>query len=313
MGPGNAMLLVFGSINVDLVFPLSRLPSRGDIVWSDAARTEPGGKGANQAVAAAKDGARVVLVGAVGQDAMADRALAGPEAAGVDVRGVARVPASTGQSAILIDAAGYTMVATDGGANQLARAGQVDNALLGRATTLLLQMETAAEENALLIERSRKRGTRIILHLSPTRVMDTRALRQVDILIGNSPELAWAGEHLGTGNNPASLHAALGVTTIRMMGAQGAEAASDEGFLRMPAVPVSMRDTTGAADCFIGVLAAALARHARLDDALRRATVAAALSTAQVGAQASLPSEADIDAALKRSPAPTSVQPEMQD
>ena len=307
------MLLVFGSIDVDLVFPLSRLPGRGDIVWSDSAHTEPGGKGANQAVAAAKDGARVVLVGAVGQDAMADRALAGPEAAGVDVSGVARVPASTGQSAILIDAAGYTMVATDGGANQFARAGQVDDAMLGRDTTLLLQMETPAEENTRLIERARRRDARIILHLSPTRAMDTRALRQVDVLVGNSPELAWVGEHLGTGNNPASLHAALGVTTIRMMGAQGAEAASDEGFLRMPAVPVGMRDTTGAADCFIGVLAAALARHAGLDHALRRATVAAALATTQVGAQGSLPSGADIDAALQRSPAPTSAQPEMQD
>jgi ribokinase len=307
------MLLVFGSIHVDLVFPLPHLPRPGEIVGSDAARIEPGGKGANQAVAAARDGARVVLAGAVGQDALADVALAGPRQAGVDLQHIVRLPASTGQSAILIDPAGYTMVATDAGANRLACADQVGDALLGPDTTLLLQMETEPEQNAALIARARRRKSRIILHLSPRRAIASAALRAVDLLVGSSPELAWVGEHLGTGNNPASLHAALGVAAVRMMGTQGAEAMSDEGFLHMPAVPVDMRDSTGAGDCFIGVLAAALARGATLRQALRRAAVAAALSTTGLGAQASIPARSDIDAALHRAAEPSDTQPELPD
>jgi ribokinase len=306
------MLVVFGSIGVDLLYPLDHLPRAGEIVWTDAARVEPGGKGANQAVAAARDGAHVTLVGAVGQDALADRALSGPMAAVVDLRSIARAPTTTGQSAILVDPAGRTMAVSDPGANRLARADQVADWLLGPRTTLLLQMETDPQQNALLIARARKRRARIILNLSPTRAIDGVALRAVDLLIGNSPELAWAGEHIGTGNNPASLRAALGVATVRMMGAQGAEAMSDAGFLRMPAMPVDMRDTTGAADCFVGVLAAALDRGATLDQAVRRAAVAAALSTTLVGAQTSFPSRAEIDAAMDEAPQPTSQQPEMQ-
>jgi ribokinase len=307
------MLVVFGSINVDFVFSLPHLPRKGETVWSDSGRAEPGGKGACQAVAAARDGASVVLAGAVGQDALADGALASLKRAGVNLRHVARVPASTGRAAVLVDPEGYTMVATDTGANRHASADQVPDALLGPDTTLLLQMETEPGEGAALIERARSPGAGIILNLSPSRVIDSEALRAVDLLIGNSSELAWAGEHLGTGNNPASLHALLGVAVVRMMGAQGAEAMSSDGFLHMPALPVAVRDTTGAADCFTGMLASALARRADLQRALRRAAVAAALSTMRVGAQGSMPEAADTEAALKSAPHPTREQAEVSD
>lgn len=307
------MLVVFGSINIDFVFPVAALPQPGDTVRSETGRIEPGGKGANQAAAAARDGARVTLVGAVGNDVLADAALAGLVRGGVDLRGIAKLDAATGRAAICIDPDGHTMVAADGGANRLARADQVSDSLLGPGTTLLLQMETEPEENAALILRARRLGTRVILNLSPPRLIDTDALRAVDLLIGDSAELAWVGERLGTGNNPASLHAALGITAVRMMGVQGAEAMSDDGFLTMPALPVDMRDTTAAADCFTGVFAAALSRGAELRPALRRAAVAAALSTTRADAQGSMPSSADIDRALRRAPQPTSEQAEVRD
>ena len=274
---------------------------------------EPGGHAANQAVAAARDGARVELLGAVGDDALADTALNGLAGARVRLRGVSRHPGSTGRSAICVMPDGHATVVTDVAANRFARAAQVSDALLGPRTTLLLQMDVEPAENAKLILRARGLGTRIILHASPTRVIDTEALRAVDLLIGNSNEIAWLGEHLGTGNNPASMRAALGVAAVRMMGVQGAEAAWENGFLHMPADPAQMRDTTAAADCFVGVLAAALDRRARLPDALRRAAVAAALSVASVGVERSMPHADEIDAALPNAPRVTAKQPEVAD
>jgi ribokinase len=307
------VLVVFGSINIDLVFPVQFLPRAGDTLWSEAGRLDSGGKGGNQAVAAARDGARVALVGAVGSDHMADVALAGPRQAGVNLDGIARSAASTGRAAVCVDPAGLTTVVVNAGANRFARADQVRDALLGSGSTVLLQMETEPAENAALIARARSRGARIILNLSPSRVIDTDALRAADLLIGNSDEIAWVGEHLGTGNNPASLYAALGVTTVRMLGPRGAEASSRDGYLHMPALPVEPRDTTGAGDCFTGVLAAALSRGLGLPHAMRRAAVAAALSTRLLGAQSSMPVSAEIAAALTRAPQPTRQQAEVPD
>lgn len=307
------MLVVFGAINIDMVFPVSRLPQAGNTLWSDPGWNEPGGKGANQAVAAARDGARVELLGAVGTDPLAEAALDGLAKAGVRLDGVARHPGRTGRAAICVTPDGRTAVVADVGANQFARAAQVGDALLGPHATLVLQMETEPAENAKLIARARRRGARTILHLSPARAIDTDALRAADILIGSSNEIAWLGEHLGTGNNPASIRAALGITTVRMMGVQGAEAAWEDGYLWMPADPVQMRDTTAAADCFVGVLAASLDRKAALPDALRRAGVAAALSAAKVGARRSVPEAAEINAAMPKAPRVTTMQPEILD
>ncbi len=307
------MLLVFGSINMDFVFPLPRLPRAGDTLWSENARTEPGGKGANAAVAAAQDGASVTFVGAVGQDALAEAALAGMIKAGVTLSHVARVPADTGRASVCIDPDGYTMVAVQAGANRAARAAQIPDSLLGPRTTVLVQLETEPAETAALIQRAKRLGSTVILHFSPPRMIETAALTMVDVLVGNSPELKWAGEHLGTGNNPGSLHAALGVPVVRMMGAQGAECMSPAGFRTMPAYPVHMRDTTGAGDCFSGVLAAALSRGAKLDDAMRRASVAAALSATGLGAQGAMPSRADIAAALRTAPHVTDQEAELSD
>ncbi|WP_428486441.1 PfkB family carbohydrate kinase [Rhodopila sp.] len=307
------MLLIFGSINIDFIFPLSCLPRAGDTLWSASARTEPGGKGANAAIAAARDGAAVTLVGAVGTDVLADAALAGLTKAGVALSHIARLPEDTGRAAICIDPEGYSTVAVQAGANRLARASQVPDSLLGPRTTLLVQMETDPAETVALILRAKRLGSRVILHLSPARPIDTAALTAADVLIGSSPELAWAGERLGTGNNPASLSAALGVVTVRMMGVQGAESMSPDGFRHMPAFPIHMRDTTGAGDCFSGVLAAALARGAALDPAMRRASVAAALSATGLGAQRSMPHARDIDAALRTAPDVTDQQAELPD
>ena len=307
------MLLVFGSINMDFVFPLPKLPQAGDTVWSENARTEPGGKGANAAVAAANDGADVILVGAVGEDVLANAALAGLTNAGVQLRHIARVPDDTGRAAISIDPAGYTTVVVQQGANRAARAEQIPDSLLGARTTVLVQLETDPAETAALIHRAKHLGSRVVLHFSPARMIDTAALTLVDVLVGNTGELSWVGERLGTGNNPASLSAALGIPVIRMMGVQGAESMSRAGFQHMPAYPIHMRDTSGAGDCFSGVLAAGLDRGATLGQAMRRASVAAALSAEGLGAQSSMPHRRDIEAALRNAPHLTDQEAKLPD
>ena len=148
-------LIVFGSVVVDLVLALPALPTPGQTVLAPGYRLLSGGKGANQAVAAARDGAAVGFAGAVGADPLAAIALGGLRGAKVDLSRLAIVAAPTGCAAVCVDPAGHNQIAVGSGANLLARAAQVEAAALGPATTLLLQMEVAPAENAALIARAR--------------------------------------------------------------------------------------------------------------------------------------------------------------
>lgn len=296
------MLVVFGSINLDLVFPVHRLPAVGDTLRQSGGWTEPGGKAVNQSIAAHRDGARVELAGAVGTDAMGEDVLHRLKQQGIGCHHVARLDGSTGRAAIAVADDGHTMILVDPGVNLLARAAQIPERLLRHRTTVLLQMENDPGQIADLIGRARAAGTRIMLNFSPSALIDAEALRWVDILVGNGQELSWLAEHLGCGNSPASIQAALGVTVIGMFGVQGTEAVSADGYWRMEAHPVHMRDTTAAADAFVGVLAGALSRGDNLPVAFRRATVAAGLAVTEVGTGRTMPAKADIDEALRAAP-----------
>ncbi len=293
------MIVVFGSINLDLFFPMEELPVAGQTLLSSDSRLEPGGKGANQAVAAARDGARVAMAGAVGRDGLADSALAGLKAAGVDLSRVARLEGvTTGCAAICTDAHGRNQIAVGAGANLRASAAQVEEALFGAETVLLTQMECAADETAALIRRARKRGARIIHNHAPARVLDLDALQAVDVLVVNEEEGGMLGQHLGTGSNAASLHAALGIAVVCTLGPRGLELGSADGHWQLPAHAVEVKDSTGAGDCFCGVLAAGLDRGLGLRDALYRANIAAALSCTRPGSQASLPTAEETGSAV---------------
>ena len=272
------MITVFGSINLDLIFALDRLPAPGETVLGPGVRTEPGGKGANQAVAAALQGASVAMVGAVGRDAMAAPALAGLIAAGVDVSRVARVDAGTGCAAICT-ADGQNQIAVGAGANLLARADQVEEALLGPGHTLLLQMECDPGETAALIARAH--GCRIILNLAPAAPLPRAALEAVDLLVVNEAEAAWL----------AQAYPGLNTDIIRTLGERGAEY---RGAL-IPPWPVQAVDSTSAGDCFTGALAVGLDEGLSITDSLRRAAVAAALCCTVPGSQGSLPHRAALD------------------
>ena len=289
------MITVFGSINLDLMHALERLPGAGETLLSRRCWTEPGGKGANQAVAAARDGAAVAMVGAVGRDALAAEALAGLRRAGVDVSGVIAVDGPTGVASVLTDAAGRNAIAVGPGANAAVRHGQVmDERLMDGV--VVLQMEVPAAENAALIGRGR--GARFVLNLAPAGAMPRDALRAVDVLVVNESEAAWLAGDLGCSAEAAALHAALGVAVVRTLGEDGAEFAGPEGLGTVPARRVAVADTAAAGDCFVGVLAAGLDRGWPLGQALHRAGAAAALCCTRAGTQGSLPVAAETDALL---------------
>ena len=292
------MIVVLGSINLDLIFAVRDLPGPGETVAAPAMRIEPGGKGGNQALAAARDGAAVAFAGAVGRDRFAPEALALMRAAGVDLSRVAEVDAWTGCASICVDAAGENLIAVASGANLAVRASQVEDGLLGPGSTVLLQMEIDPAETASLIHRARDRGARVILNLAPAGDMPDDTWRAVGLLIANGQEAAWLATRVGTGVNAASLRGALGCDVVVTLGRQGVEAETENGSLRLPAREVEVVDTTAAGDCFAGVLAAGLDRGLDFETALRRANVAAAICCTRHGTQGSLPTRIEIDAAL---------------
>ena len=290
------MIVVFGSINLDLIFALPHIPSPGETVLSPTTRIEPGGKGANQAVAAARDGASVIMAGAVGRDAIATDALVLLRQAGVDLTRVAETDTTTGCAAISVDPQGRNAIAVGSGANLLARNEQIEDPLLTPATTLLLQMEVPADQTAALIRRAKAKGARIILNLAPAAALPLEALKAIDILTVNETETEWLAAHLGCAPTAQDLQIALNVTVIQTLGEQGLEAATPQGVQTIPAKPIISLDTTAAGDCFVGVLAAALDRGAALDEALNRATAAAALCCTKPGSQGSIPWAQETDA-----------------
>ena len=289
------MILVFGSINVDLVVPVGRLPRPGETVLGGDYALLPGGKGANQALAACRAGAAVALSGAVGADTFAAIALDPLRAAGVDLHLVRVADRPTGFAAIMVADAGENLIAVASGANSRACAAAVPPETLGPATLLVAQMEVPADETAAMIRRARAAGGRVLLNLAPALPLDPALLPQIDLLVANAAEAA------ALAAEPATLARRLRRGLVVTRGAEGATAfLADGGRLAVPALPIAAVDTTGAGDTFVGVLAAGLDQGLALEPALRRASAAAGLACLARGAQTAMPDAGAIDAALAR-------------
>ncbi len=286
------MIVVFGSINVDLIFPVTHLPAPGETVLGGDYTLAPGGKGANQALAARRAGSNVTMVGAVGRDGFAETALTLLSRDGVDLGLVGTSSRPTGCATIAVDPRGENLIAVASGANLDVVAAQLPDRLLKPETTLVLQREISTAENAILIERACARGVRIVLSLAPAGPISPARAGDIDIIIANEGEAATLGADIAR-----ELRQALVVTS----GAAGAMAyLPDGGQIAVPSLPITPVDTTGAGDTFAGVLGAGLDQGLALEVALRRASVAAALTCLAVGAQTAMPDRAAIDAAVER-------------
>src|SRR5215470_10862149 len=289
------MIVVFGSINVDLIVPVARLPRPGETVLGGDYALLPGGKGANQALAARRAGAEVVLAGAVGADPFADAALDRLRGEGVDTRLVRVVEQPTGCAAIMVSSEGENMIAVAPGANASARSYQLPDDLLCARTTLVTQMEVPPSETALLIRRTRAHGGRSLLNLAPALPVDPALLEEIDLVVANEGEVA------ATGLDPRQLAQRLRQGLVVTRGAAGTLAILRDGIrIEVPALAIEPVDTTGAGDTFVGVLAAALDLGSTLEAALRRASAAAGLACLARGAQTAMPHAATIAAAVSR-------------
>jgi ribokinase len=291
------VILVFGSINIDVMVPLPRLPLPGETVLGGDYALLPGGKGANQALAARRAGATVGMAGAVGNDVFAALALENLRADGVELALVREVERRTGCALIMVGEGGENLIAGASGANQRAAAGDVPQSLLGPATILLCQMEVPAAENWALIRRAAASGARTILNLAPAAPVDPAVFAAIDILVANE------GEAASLGGDPAAIAGRLRQALVVTEGALGSTAyLAGGGRVRVPALAIEPVDTTGAGDTFVGVLAAGLDRGLALEPALREASVAAGLACTAAGAQTAIPDAAAIGAAVARLP-----------
>jgi ribokinase len=287
------MILTFGSINADLIVPVPKLPQPGETVLGGSYELLPGGKGANQALAARRAGADVVLVGAVGRDEFAAIALASLRGEGVDTRLVHELELPTGCALIMVSAAGENIIAVAPGANMGVRCDWVSENLLDADTTLVAQLEVPPGETQGLIRRVRRRGGRCVLNLAPALPIDLTLLPEIDLLVANESEAATIS------SDPMGIAGRLRQGLVVTRGAAGATAfLADGSRLDLPALAIEPVDTTGAGDTFVGVLAAALDLGASVEAALRRASVAAGLACLARGAQTAIPGAAAIDAAM---------------
>jgi ribokinase len=308
-------VIVVGSVNVDLVMRLPRLPAPGETVLGGVLERHHGGKGANQAVAAARAGARAHLVGAVGAEDGAE-SVADLRAEGIDVTRLLRVDAPTGHASILVDAGtGENSIGVAPGANDLVTPGVVDAALqavgLQPADVVVLSFELAGPALHTAAEHARRAGSQLVVNPAPARPGLTEVLTGA-IVTPNQHELAvyqragqtHRGRHVSSvppASRPAAAALALSARTggpvLVTLGAEGALLAEQGGTEHFPGHQVDAIDTTGAGDTLTGVLAAGLAARLPLRESVRRAVAAAALSVTKAGARTGMP-DADAIAAL---------------
>jgi ribokinase len=301
-------IVVVGSSNTDMIIRVSRIPRAGETLLGGEFFTAAGGKGANQAVGAARAGGKVALIARVGKDAFGDQAVAGLRRDGVDVGCVFRDKlAASGVALIFVAKDGENSIAVAGGANAMLSPADVKKAagVIRSAALLVAQLETPLATVTAAVDVAVKAGVPIILNPAPARRLPNSLLKRITVLTPNETEA-----ELLTGIRVTDAAAAAkacsklrsrGVgTVILTLGSRGAFLADDNGQRLVPGFKVKTVDSTAAGDIFNGALSVALAEGRTVLDAVRFANAAAALSVTRRGAQPSAPTRADIEKFLRR-------------
>jgi len=296
-------IVVVGSLNMDLVVRMPQIPRPGETLLGGVFKTFPGGKGANQAVAAARLGARVSMVGCVGSDAFGQELRTSLAREGIDTTYVSIQPdEATGVALIQVDAQGQNSIAVASGANFRLTGAEVEKALqsMGEFQALVMPLETPLDTIYAGAKNASGRGAKVLLNPAPAQVLEKDLLRLVDVLVPNEHELAlMTGVPLLTAADirlaaPRLLE--LGPKNVIVtMGSQGALLLGEAGEKNLiPAFPVQPVDTTAAGDCFVGALAVGLCEGRTLRSAAEFASAAAAISVTRAGAQPSLPCREEV-------------------
>lgn len=301
------MITVFGSVNIDLVATAKRLPHPGETVAGSGFATTPGGKGANQALAARRAGADVRFAGAVGNDGFARQALALLGDSGVDMSLVRTVSGPTGTAVILVDADGENMITVIPGANGALTPTDAETSVtgLGPRDLLMLQLEIPGASVEAALSAAHRAGVRTLLNLAPLTTEAARLGRLADIVVANETEFdCLVGADLQDDEARIDalrrLHGETGRTVVVTLGERGAIAISDRDIIRVDSPRIVPVDAVGAGDTFCGYLAAGLDAGDDFVVSLQRAAVAGAVACLSPGAQAAIPLRSAVDAKAVR-------------
>jgi ribokinase len=288
-------IIIAGSANMDVVGLAERLPLPGETVLGDSFVMNPGGKGANQAIAAARAGGDTTFLGAIGSDSFGVTINARLTASGVDTRHVRTSYGTSGVAVIMVDRAGENSILVSPGANStFTRLTAEERRAIERADVLVCQQEIPPETVLEAAQAARAGGTRVVLNAAPARTLAPELLAAVDLLVVNEVEAQAI-----TGHPEPDMDSLLTVVprVVLTLGGEGAWYAERDGRSeRVPPFRVEVADTTAAGDAFTGALAVAWGEGRDLVDAVRWASAAGAACVRKVGAYNALPTRADIDA-----------------
>ncbi|MFC1692398.1 ribokinase [Candidatus Latescibacterota bacterium] len=303
----NKDIVVVGSSNTDMIIKMSRIPKPGETVLGGEFASAAGGKGANQAVSAARAGGKVVFVARVGDDMLGEKALEGFVRDGINVEHVIKdTTAPSGVALIFVDEKGENSIAVASGANANVSPEDVNTArdVISSAGILLMQLETPLETVKDAARIAYENGVDVILNPAPAQTLGDDILQYISILTPNETEAELLTgitvDSVEKAEQAAKVLRERGVSTVLVtMGSQGVFVESSGSAELVPAFKVKAVDTTAAGDVFNGALAVALVEGKSLCDAVKFANAAAALSVTQLGAQPSAPKRADIETFLK--------------
>jgi len=298
-------ILVIGSLNADLVVRAPRFPAPGETISGEDLAIIPGGKGANQAVAAARQGTSVAMVGRVGNDSFGPTLIQNLQENKVDTGNVLTDESATGTAIIVVDADGQNRIVLSPGANGKVTMEDVETVSFRDAEVLLLQLEIPLETVVHAASVGRQNGLRVILNPAPARQLPDLILADVDILVPNESELQLLTGLPVTDTTSAEVAAkallAKGVKNVIVtLGANGTLLVTGEMVTHIPTFKVDVVDTTAAGDAFIGGLAAALLKGVPLEEAVRYGNASGALAATKFGAQPSLPTAGEVEQLLMR-------------
>jgi ribokinase len=271
-------IAVVGSINADLVVLMPKLPGRGETVSSSEPEWFPGGKGANQAVAAARMGGEVSMVGAVGNDAPGEMCVSALTASGVQVNQVVRVPAATSTALVMVEDSGENQIVVTAGANQSV---EIDSEFVSQADAVIVQFEIP---EATVLQAAKASSGIFVVNAAPVRPISSELADLIDVLIVNEHEYEQYGK-------PTS-----GLVIVTAGSKEVVAYQDGEVVARCEPKKIEPIDTVGAGDTFVGAFTVAYAGGATIQDAINRACAAGALSTLKLGAQSGMPLAAEVDA-----------------